>query len=91
MSELGPAAKLIDLDASAAEIFEHFYDLGWTDGLPIIPPTPDLVDEMLKYTDRDRQHIICELEPRGGAATVEKIAIKAKSYKKLDERHFVGT
>ena len=48
MSELGPAAKLIDLDPSAAEIFEHFYDLGWTDGLPIIPPTPDLVDEMLK-------------------------------------------
>ena len=54
MSELGPAANLIDLDSSAAEIFEHFYDLGWTDGLPIIPPTPDLVDEMLKYTDRDR-------------------------------------
>ena len=77
MSELGPAANLIDLDSSAAEIFEHFYDLGWTDGLPIIPPTPDLVDEMLKYTDRDRQQIICELEPRGGAATVEKIAINS--------------
>ena len=50
MSELGPAANLIDLDSSAAEIFEHFYDLGWTDGLPIIPPTPDLVDEMLKLS-----------------------------------------
>ena len=42
MSELGPAAKLIDVDPTASEIYEQFYDLGWTDGLPIIPPKPDL-------------------------------------------------
>ena len=77
MLEIGPAARLIDVDPTASKIYEQFYDSGWTDGLPIIPPTPDLVDRMLKYTDRARHEVVCELEPRGGVATVEKIAINS--------------
>ena len=77
MLEIGPAARLIDVDPTASKIYEQFYDSGWTDGLPIIPPTPDLVDRMLKYTDRARHEVVCELEPRGGVATVEKLAINS--------------
>ena len=77
MLEIGPAARLIDVEPTASKIYEQFYDSGWTDGLPIIRPTPDLVDRMLKYPDRARHEVVCELEPRGGVATVEKIAINS--------------
>ena len=26
---------------------EYYFDVGWTDGLPIVPPTPELVQTML--------------------------------------------
>ena len=77
MSERGPVAREVHLDASADAIYEHFYAEGWTDGLPIIPPTADLVEEMLRYTDRDRHDVVADIVPRGGQATIEKIAINA--------------
>ena len=77
MPDPGPAARRLDLDDDAAAVFDRFYESGWTDGLPIIPPTSDLLDAMLRYTDRDRREVIASLEPRGGEATVEKIAINA--------------
>ncbi|GIS82785.1 MAG: hypothetical protein CM1200mP15_14170 [Dehalococcoidia bacterium] len=58
MRNQGPAAKQLDLNDSAYEIYEHFYDAGWTDGLPIIPPTQDLVEDMLRFTDRDPGEVI---------------------------------
>jgi hypothetical protein len=77
MPNTGPSARKIDLDNSAAAVFDRFYEAGWTDGLPIIPPTPELVEAMLRYTDRDRYDVVAIIEPRGGEATVEKIAINA--------------
>ena len=76
-SNLGDAAKTVDLNESAAAIFDHFYEAGWTYGLPIVPPTPDLVEATLRYTDRPRHEVIATIEPRSGQATVEKIAINA--------------
>ena len=46
MKEKGPVAREVELDASAHAIYEHFYEEGWTDGLPIVPPTVELVDAM---------------------------------------------
>ncbi len=56
---------------------EIFYQRGWTDGLPVIPPTIGKVEEMLRYTDRPREEVIGELDPLKGVATVEKIAVNA--------------
>ena len=45
-----PDAKttaMIELPDSLEAINDHFYLQGWTDGLPIIPPTPERVDKML--------------------------------------------
>ena len=75
--DLGPAAQTFDVEPDASAIFDRYYEAGWTDGLPIIPPTADLVEAALRYTDRDRREVITTLEPRGGEATVEKIAINA--------------
>ena len=54
-----------------------FYKRGWTDGLPIVPPTEEAVKEMLTGTDLPADHIVATLVPRRGKATVEKIAINA--------------
>ncbi len=59
------------------EVNRFFYMRGWTDGLPIIPPTKEAVAEMLTGTDLPADHVVSKLLPRLGKATVEKIAINA--------------
>ena len=59
------------------EVNRFFYQRGWADGLPVIPPTEEAVAEMLTGTDLPPDHSVAELEPRLGKATVEKIAINA--------------
>ena len=54
-----------------------FYQRGWTDGLPIVPPTGELVAEMLRGTDLPPNRVVAILDPMGGQATVEKIAVNA--------------
>ncbi len=60
-----------------AEVNQFFYQRGWTDGLPIIPPTEEAVAEMMTGTDFPADHLVEKLEPRLGKATIEKIAINA--------------
>jgi hypothetical protein len=60
-----------------AEVNRFFYQRGWTDGLPIVPPTEAAVAEMLTGTDLPADTLIEKLEPRRGKATVEKIAVNA--------------
>jgi hypothetical protein len=59
------------------EVNRFFYQRGWTDGLPIIPPTEEAVAEMLTGTDLSADTLIEKMEPRLGKATVEKIAANA--------------
>lgn len=59
------------------EVNRFFYQRGWTDGLPIIPPTEEVVTEMLTGTDLPANHVVTKIIPRLGKATVEKIAINA--------------
>ena len=54
-----------------------FYHRGWTDGLPIVPPTPERVARMLKGADLSSEFVITSLDPIGGKATIEKIAVNA--------------
>ena len=54
-----------------------FRDRGWTDGLPIVPPTLARVEAMLRFTARRPTDSLGEVEPLRGEATVEKIATNA--------------
>ncbi len=62
---------------SLEEVNRFFYQRGWADGLPIIPPTEEAVAEMLTGTDLPPDHLLGKLISRSGKATVEKIAINA--------------
>ena len=57
--------------------FEFMFDQGFSDGLPVIPPTPERVLRMLEGTRRDAQEIVGVMAPNLGEVTIEKIAINA--------------
>ena len=73
----GPAARVLELDDDYAAISELYVERGWTDGLPIVPPTEERVAAFLGRTRRDRREVGAVLPPRPGEATVEKLAINA--------------
>jgi len=77
MSEQGPAAVTFDYKGAHEDIDALYQERGWTDGLPIVPPTEARVNACLAYTDRDPREVIGVLPPRQGEATVEKIAVNA--------------
>ncbi len=62
-------------DIWAAQAF--FEEKGWSDGLPVVPPTEERVAKMLAGSRRNAGENIGSLPPRWAAATVEKIAINA--------------
>lgn len=59
------------------EINKIFYQNGWTNGIPVVPPTKEAVEKMLAGTDLPRDYVVAKIPPRLGEATVEKIAINA--------------
>jgi len=57
---------------------EHFYERGWTDGLPIVPPTEERVQAMLGGMPwRRADDLISVVPPRMGHATMHQIAVNA--------------
>ena len=54
-----------------------FRERRWADGLPIVPPTSERVQRMLRHTMRPPQEVIATLPPGFGAATAELIAVNA--------------
>jgi len=56
---------------------ELYHSNGWTDGLPIVPPTRDAVTACLEWVMMPAQQLI-GIEPvRGVAITAEKLAVNA--------------
>jgi hypothetical protein len=77
MTADGPLARAFQVEDDSLAINELYMERGWTDGLPIIPPTDARVAEFLRWTDRGRREVVAVLPPRQGEATVERLAINA--------------
>jgi thiol-disulfide isomerase/thioredoxin len=73
-SKLG--ARRIELATSEDE-FEAMYARGWSDGLPLVPPTEYRVHAMLAGTTRAPDEVVALVPPSLAPCTVEKIAINA--------------
>jgi thiol-disulfide isomerase/thioredoxin len=56
---------------------EAMFDRGWTDGLPVVAPTPARVLRMLASTTRAPGDIVAVVPPNMVDCTVEKVAINA--------------
>lgn len=69
-------ARRIEI-GEADDIAEFMFDQGFSDGLPLVPPTAELVIRMLSGTRRSPQDIVAVVPPNMAPVTVEKIAINA--------------
>ena len=67
-------ASITELTLNA---YEYAYEQGWTDGLPIIPPSEELVQRFVAASRREAKETIAVLPPRKGVTTVEVIAVNA--------------
>ena len=65
--------ELADLDDEMELMFER----GFTDGLPVVPPTEERVLRMLQGTTRDAREVVAIVPPDLVDVTIEKIAINA--------------
>ena len=70
------AARQIELAELEDEI-EACFERGWSDGLPVVPPTPERVWRMLQGTTRAPDEVVGIIPPNNVACTVEKVAINA--------------
>jgi hypothetical protein len=69
-------ARRVDL-ADLEDEMEALFDRGWTDGLPVVPPTAARVLRMLQGTARAPEEIVAVVPPDLVDCTVEKVAINA--------------
>jgi hypothetical protein len=63
--------------AETTDPVEVCYGRGWSDGLPVTPPTDERVLAMLQGTRRRPDEIVGKIPPYLGTCTVEKVAINA--------------
>ncbi|MDR3590558.1 MAG: hypothetical protein P4N41_12970 [Negativicutes bacterium] len=70
-------APTFTFKGTSAELNQMFIDKGWSNGIPIIPPTPEKVATMLKGTTRQPDEVVWIVPPRKGVVTVELVATYA--------------
>ena len=63
--------------ADAEDDIEMMFTRGWTDGLPVVPPTEERVLAMLEGTTRAPDEVVATVPPDLVDVTVEKVAIAA--------------
>jgi hypothetical protein len=70
-----PTARDVVFTGTNEEVNDYFYEQGWSDGLPIIPPTLEKVEEFLRYTPLSADAALGVLPPANREATVWNVAV----------------
>lgn len=69
-------SKRFEVD-DALQAIEFYFEKGWTDGLPVVPPTEARVQEFLDRAGRSPDEVVGRLDARRRVVTAEKVAINA--------------
>ncbi len=69
------SARIEVADPLAA--IEMYFDKGWTDGLPVVPPTEQKIWEMLDAMGKQPEDVLGSIPTRARTITAEKLAINA--------------
>jgi hypothetical protein len=69
-----PSAREVVFRGTFEEVNAHFYEREWSDGLPIVPPTADKIEEFLRFSDRPPEESLGILLPENRAATIWAVA-----------------
>jgi hypothetical protein len=60
---------------AGTDLVEWYYERGWTDGLPVVPPTPAKVAAILEALGGEPGRVECRVPPRWGSLTREVLAV----------------
>ena len=74
-NEAGANRDDIVFRGTLADVQEHFFAQQWSDGLPVIPPTPASVRAFIAHTDRQPDEVIGAMAPEYRFATVWNVAV----------------
>ena len=77
MNPLAIQSRRVEVSADFAAIQDYYEEQGWTDGLPVVPATEDLVRDMLLPYGQDPSTSLGVVQPRNAEVTLEKVAINA--------------
>ncbi|MGO2110075.1 MAG: hypothetical protein ACTH31_00515 [Pseudoclavibacter sp.] len=61
----------------SADAIEYYTSRGWTDGLPVVPPTQELLEQALAHTSLDPDAILVRMQHLNRALTVREAAFNA--------------
>ena len=75
MTALATERRIEAGDAWAA--IERFFDEGFTDGLPVVPPRVDLVEAALEAAGLAANDVVGKVEPRMLTITAQQVAVNA--------------
>jgi hypothetical protein len=67
--------RRLELDVDVAQ--QQLLDLGWSDGLPVVPPTPERVAAAVAAAGVRADEVLGSMPPSGAPVTVEKLAVCA--------------
>ncbi len=65
-------ASTIDTDV---DLVEYYYDQGYSDGLPVVPPTQEKIDQVVQALGGEPDFVECKVAPRWGELSREVLAI----------------
>ena len=71
------ASNRFEVTGTTDDAVEYCYAQGWTDGLPVVPPTEDKVLQFVEHSGRHPSEVIGVEPVRARVITVEKVAINA--------------
>jgi hypothetical protein len=71
------SASRIDIVNDYVAMNEYFHEQGWSDGLPVMPPTEEAVATMIAGGQLPGDHVLGIMPPADGTVTVEKVAANA--------------
>ncbi len=60
---------------AGVDLVEYYYERGFTDGLPVVPPTRQKIDEIVERLGGDAGFVEARVAPRWGELTREVLAI----------------
>ena len=67
----------VAIEGGPDQVEAYLRERGMTDGLPIIPPTPERVGAAVAASGLPAEHVVSDVPPLNAPATVEKIAVNA--------------
>jgi hypothetical protein len=76
------AEKIVEIpvslnDDTYDQFYTYAYENKWTDGLPVVPPTPERVNDLLSTVEGDPDEVLYVMPPRRGPCTLRGIAANA--------------